>query len=185
GDTLFVASGGLLPLIRRPLSAAASAADTASFSRPDSVRAVRMNYRITNGKAGADERIRDISTVIEVPNNGVPLASVCGRPPLAPGALAVTEVGVGLGEAQVQWTRSSDQDGGEVDVRQYVVWRREAAQPLFDAPLLFVRSERDTVTYTTTINDNTPGTAYVFGVAAQDCTPAFSSIVTANITFSV
>jgi len=77
----------LLPLIRRELSTAASAADTANFSRPDSVRAVRMNYRVTNGKSGTEERIRD--------------------------------------------------------------------------------------------------TAYVFGVAAQDCTPAFSSIVTANITFSV
>lgn len=185
GDTLFVASGGLLPLIRKPLSAAASAADTASFSRPDSVRAVRMNYRITNGKSGADERIRDISTVIEVPNNGVPLASVCGRPPLAPGALSVTEVGVGLGEAEVTWSRSSDQDAGEVDVRQYVIWRRPSSEATFDAPLLYVRSERDTVTYTSIINDNTPGETYIFGVAAQDCTPAFSSVVTTNITFSV
>ena len=185
GDTLFVATGGLLPLIRKPLSAAASAADSASFSRPDSVRAVRMNFRITNGKSGADERIRDISTVIEVPNNGVPLSSVCGRAPLPPGGLAVTEVGTGIGEAEVTWNRSSDQDGGEVDVRQYVVWRRPASEMTFDAPLLYVRSERDTVTYTTTINDNTPGESYIFGVAAQDCTPAFSSIVTATITFSV
>ncbi len=184
GDTMFVATGSLLPLTRRPLSEAASAADSINFSRPDSVRAVRMNYRITNGKSGTEERIRDISTVIEVPNNGVPMASVCGRPPLPPGALTVTEVGVGLGEAQVQWTRSSDQDGGEVDVRQYVLWRRPASEPAFDAPLLYVRSERDTVTYTSMLNDNTPGTAYVFGVAAQDCTPAFSSVVTASITFS-
>lgn len=185
GDTLMVATGGLLPLIRRPLSTATSTADTANFSRPDSVRAVRMNYRVTNGRSGAEERIREISTVIEVPNNGIPLASVCGRPPLAPGALTVTEVGTGLGQAQVTWSRSADQDAGEVDVRQYVVWRRLSSATIWDAPLLYVRAERDTASYSTSINDNTPGAAYLFAVAAQDCTPSFSALVTATLTFTV
>ncbi|HRP07385.1 MAG TPA: hypothetical protein PLL69_02760, partial [Gemmatimonadales bacterium] len=184
GDTLVVASGGLLPLIRKRTSEALTAADTANYSRPDSVRAIRMNYRITNGKSGTEERIKEITTTIEVPNNGVPLGSVCGRPPIAPGSLTLTEVGTGTGELQVEWTRSSDQDGGEVDVRQYFLWRRESTEPAFTAPLLSVRAEAGTVTYTTTITDNIPGTTYVYGIDAQDCTPTFSSRVTSSVTMS-
>jgi type II secretory pathway pseudopilin PulG len=185
GDTLFVASGSLLPLIRRPLSEATSATDSANFSRPDSVRAIRMNYRVTNGDTGTAERTREINTVIEVPNNGIVMPTVCGRPPLPPGSLTATEVGTGLGTVALAWTRSPDQDAGEVDARQYVIWRRPAAATEWDAPLLFVRAERDTVTYTTTLTDNTPGEAYTFGVAVQDCTPSFSSTVTASVTLTL
>jgi hypothetical protein len=185
GDTLLVAPSGLLPLIRRPLSTAANATDSANFSRPDSVRAVRLNFRVTNGLAGTEERIREITTVVEVPNNGIAMPNICGRPPLAPGAFTVTEVGSGLGQALLSWTRSPDQDAGEVDARQYVIWRRPAAAAAWDAPLLFIRAERDTVNYSTQINDNEPGTAYIFGVATQDCTPSFSSISTASITLAV
>lgn len=185
GDTLIVATGSLLPLVRKQLSTATTAADTANFSRPDSVRAIRMNYRITNGLTGAEERIREITTVIEVPNNGVPLASICGRPPLAPGSLTLTDPGTGLGELEVEWTRSSDQDAGEVDVRQYFVWRRLSTEAAFTGPLLSMRAESDTVTYSTIINDNVPGESYIYGVASQDCTPSFSSVVTATVTMSV
>lgn len=184
GDTLIVASGSLLPLIRRPLSAAASAADSANFVRPDSVRAVRMNYKVTNGRTGTEERSREISTIIEVPNNGIPMPTVCGRAPLPPGAFSATEVGTGLGTVDLAWTRSADQDGGEVDVRQYVIWRRPSAAVVWEAPLLFVRAERDTVNYVTQITDNTPGASYTFGIAAQDCTPTFSTTTTTSVTLS-
>jgi hypothetical protein len=93
-------------------------------------------------------------------------------------------VGTGLGTVTLAWTRSPDQDAGEVDARQYVIWRRPVAATDWDAPLLFVRAERDTVTYTTTLTDNTPGEAYTFGVAVQDCTPSFSSTVTASVTLT-
>lgn len=185
GDTLFVATGGLLPLIRRPLISGISAADSASRVRPDSVRAVRLNLRVTNGQTGAAERFRDVSTTIEVPNNGIPMPTVCGRPPLPPGAFAATEVGVGAGTVDLAWTRSPDQDAGEVDVRQYVIWRRLSSVAVWESPLLFVRAERDTTAYLTTVTDHTPGESYVFGIAAQDCTPNFSTIPTTSITFTV
>ncbi len=185
GDALIIATDALLPLIRRPLSEATSAADSNRFSRPDSVRAIGMNYLVSNGDTGSAERTRQINTVIEVPNNGIVMPTVCGRPPLPPGSLSATEVGVGLGEVQLTWTRSPDQDAGEVDARQYVIWRRPAAETLWDAPLLFVRAERDSATYATTLTDNVPGESYTFGVAVQDCTPSFSATVTTNITLSL
>lgn len=184
GDTLLVATGSLLPLVRRRLTGSMSATDSANAVRPDSVRAVRMNYRITNGKSGADERTREITTTIEVPNNGIPMPTVCGRAPLAPGSFSATEVGTGLGTLNLSWTRSTDQDAGEVDVRQYVIWRRLSSEPSFVAPLLFVRAERDTTSYTTPINDGTPGETYIFGISSQDCTPSFSTALTTSITLS-
>jgi hypothetical protein len=185
GDTLITAAGTLLPLIRRPLVAGLSAADSASYVRPDSVRAVRMHLRIGNGRSGAEERFRDVSTTIEVPNNGLPTPTVCGRAPIAPGGFVATDTIPGSGRVWLSWSASTDQASGEQDVRQYVVWRRLASQPIWAEPLLIVRSESGATDYTSEISGNTPGTAYVFGVAAQDCTPTFSSITTAAITTSV
>ncbi|HET9064653.1 MAG TPA: type II secretion system protein [Gemmatimonadales bacterium] len=184
GDTLITATGSLLPLIRRRLTGTMSATDSVNAVRPDSVRAIRMNYRITNGKSGTEERTREITTVIEVPNNGIPMPTVCGRAPYVPATFAATEVGTGLGTVNLSWTRSTDQDAGEVDVRQYVIWRRLSTEPAFNAPLLSVRAERDTVNYSTSITDNVPGSTYIFGIASQDCTPNFSTAVTTTITLS-
>lgn len=184
GDTLITASGSLLPLVRRRLIASMSATDSVNAVRPDSVRAIRMNYKITNGKTGTEERTREITTVIEVPNNGIPMPTVCGRAPLSPGSFSATEVGTGLGTLVLGWTRSTDQDAGEVDVRQYVIWRRLATAPAFIEPLLFVRAERDTANYSAPINDGVPGTSYIFGISSQDCTPSFSTALTTAITLS-
>lgn len=182
GDTLLTATGALLPLIRRPLVAGISATDSANYVRPDSVRAVRMNFRVTNGQVGSEERTRSISTVIETPNNGVDQPTVCGRPPLPPGALSATETAPG--EVHLAWGSSPDQDAGEVDVRQYVIWRKDAGASAWAEPLLVVRVEPGQATYDTTVLDNLPGTSYTFGIAAQDCTPNFSTTVVTTVTMS-
>ena len=184
GDTMFVAPAGMLPLIRRPLISGISAADSANYVRPDSVRAVQLNYRVTNGHVGAKERIREVSTVIETPNNGVSMPTVCGRSPLPPGALAATEVGTGNGHVSLTWSASTDQETGEIDVRQYVVWRQLTSTTVWAEPLLVVRTEPGQASYTSAVTDNTPGVSYRFGVAAQDCTPNLSTMVTAEITLS-
>jgi type II secretory pathway pseudopilin PulG len=182
GDTMFTAGNVELPLVRRQLVAGISTADSANYVRPDSVRAVRMNYRITNGLAGADERTRTISTVIEVPNNGIRMPDICGRAPFPPGAFAATDAGDGSGRVTISWTRSVDQDAGERDVRQYIIWRRLSSAPAFAQPILVTAAETDRDTYTTDITDQVPGLSYTFGIAAQDCTPALSSISTAAVT---
>ncbi len=185
GDTLLIASGGLLPLIRQPLIAGISAADSSTRVRPDSVRAVRMHFRVSNGRTGSEERYRDVSTTVETPNNGVPMPVICGRPPLPVQSFMAVDTALGSGRVWLDWTSSIDQDGAEIDVRQYVIWRRLATQPNWAEPLLIVKAEPGQVGYTTEISDNTPGTAYVFGIAAQDCTPAFSTISSLALTTSV
>ncbi len=50
------------------------------------------------------------------------MPTVCGRAPIAPGSLTTTQVGTGLGAGRTWcWSRSTDQDAGEVDVRQYIL----------------------------------------------------------------
>jgi len=184
GDTLITVQSAQLPLIRQPLVAGISSSDSQAYVRPDSVRAVRLNFRLTNGKAGADERFRDMSTTIQVPNNGIPLPTVCGRPPLAPGSLAAVDTIPGSGVIWLTWPASVDQDNGEHDVLQYILYRRLAASTVWSDPLEVVRVVSGQATYTVQIADNVPGTAYTFGVEAQDCTPSVSTITSHNITAS-
>ncbi|MES2123965.1 MAG: hypothetical protein V4503_04670 [Gemmatimonadota bacterium] len=182
GDTLLTVPAALLPLIRRPLVAGISSTDSAAYVRPDSVRAVRMNFRLTNGRSGPDERLRDISTTIEAPNNGIPLPTVCGRVPYDPPSLSVVDTVPGSGRLWFTWSASVDQETGEQDVTQYILYRRPAAAANWSDPLVVVRAEAGKASYTAQISDNEPGTAYTFGIAAQDCTPAQSTIRTLNVT---
>lgn len=184
GDTMFTAGVAELPLIRRQLVSGISTTDSADYVRPDSVRAVRMNYRVSNGMTGIDERTRSISTVIEVPNNGILMPDVCGRVPFAPGAFAATDAGDGSGRVTLSWTRSVDQDAGEQDISQYIIWRRLSSDPTFTQPLLVVAVEADLVDYTSEFTDQIPGSSYIFGIAAQDCTPSMSSVSTASVNVS-
>ncbi|HEX3927272.1 MAG TPA: prepilin-type N-terminal cleavage/methylation domain-containing protein [Gemmatimonadales bacterium] len=182
GDTLMPVPDADIPLIRQSLTGAVSASDSADFVRPDSVVAVRMNFRLTNGQSGTNERFRDITTTIEVPNNGIPQASVCGRAPLAPGGLAGVEALPGSGSITFTWGSSADQDGGEGDVLQYILFRRPATATTWGGPLVVVKAVAGQSSYTATIGGNTPGTSYLFGVAAQDCTPSQSTMTTFSIT---
>jgi type II secretory pathway pseudopilin PulG len=176
-DTMIVASGSLLPLIRQWPQAGDTPADTAMKVRPDSVRAIRINIRVTNGQTGSAERVRDFSQMIQVPNNGLPSPNVCGRSPFAPTAVAATPDTVpGSGLIFLGWQRSPDHGGGEFDVRQYVLFQRDDTATVWLDPLMMVKADTTTV-YSIPIAGLVPGSAYDFAVAAQDCTPAESSLM--------
>jgi type II secretory pathway pseudopilin PulG len=181
-DTLITVPGSNLPLKRRILTSGITSTDSADYVRPDSVRAVRLSLRFTNGKTGADERFRDVQTTAQVPNNGIPLPTVCGRAPIAPSSLTVVDTLPGSGRLWFTWSRSTDQDAGEQDVLQYILYRKAQGGAAWTDPLIVVRRVAGQTDYTVEIAGNTPGTAYTFGVSAQDCTPSESSFTTINVT---
>jgi prepilin-type N-terminal cleavage/methylation domain-containing protein len=182
-DTLLITPSALLPLIRRPLTSGMTATDTANAVRPDSIQSVRVNFRVTNGLTGADERIRDVSTVVAVPNNGLILGSVCGRTPFPVASFGVTpDVNPGSGRVDLAWNASPDQEGGEVDVRQYVIYRRVAGATLWEDPVMNLARNPGVTSYAVSIGGHVSGTTYDFAVAAQDCTPATSTLVTGTVT---
>ncbi len=168
------ATGAEVPLIRRSLTTAVTAADTAAALRPDSVGFVRFNVRVTNGLTTAEQRTADISTGIELPNNGLPQPTVCGRAPLPPATLTMAYGAAGTGQVTLIWTPSPDQGSGELDVRQYIVYQRDDTATVWREPLFNVRADTNTV-YTAQVGGLTPTSLYDFGVVAQDCTPASSS----------
>ena len=176
-DTMVVASGLQLPLKRLVLQSSFTSSDTADAVRPDSVREVRINIRVTNGKVGSTERTRDFSQIIQVPNNGLPSPNVCGRSPFAPASFnAVPNLTPGSGLITLNWTRSPDHGGGEYDVRQYVLWQRDDTATVWQDPLMMVRADTTTA-YSTLVGGLIPGRTYKVGIAAQDRTPAESTIL--------
>ena len=189
-DTMIIASGALLPLKRQWPVAGDTPTDTANKVRPDSVRAVRINIRVTNGKTGTDERTRDFSQIIQVPNNGLPSPNVCGRSPLPPNFFTVAQdtipgtggaPNVGSGNVILNWDRSPDHLNGEYDVRQYVLYRRDDTATVWTDPLLTIKADT-TVVYHILVGGQVSGKVYTFAVAAQDCTPAESTFLIQNQT---
>lgn len=179
-DTLVIASGGLLPLKRQWPQVGDTPTDTANKVRPDSVRAVRINLRVTNGWTGSDERTRDFSQLIQVPNNGLPSPNVCGRSPFpATNFQATPDTIPGSGIVNLTWDRSADHGSGEYDVRQYVLWQRDDTATVWRDPLMLVKADTTTA-YTIPIGGNPSGGSYDFAIAAQDCTPATSTMSVVN-----
>lgn len=180
GDTLIIEPSANIPLKRTIVTS--STTDTAAATRPDSVRAISVSIRFTNGLSGTAERFRDVQTTVRVPNNGIPMPTICGRNPLAPPTFTVVDTAFGSGKLWVTWAKSVDQDAGEQDVLQYILYRKLQGATTWSDPLMIVRRTAGQATYTQMIAGNTPGTAYTFGVSAQDCTPSESTITTLNVT---
>ena len=143
-----------------------------------------MNFRVTNGLTGTSERLRDVSSVVALPNNGMPSASICGRSPFPAGTLSANQdmvAGVGSGRVILSWAASPDQEAGELDVWQYVIYRRVVGAPLWEDPIMNLGKTAGAATYTVTLGGNTPGVNYEFAISAQDCTPAMSTMVQASV----
>lgn len=174
-----VAGSGIVLPIRHSVavhgSPADSAGDPSNSYLADSVKAVRINLRVSNGLTGAQQRVRDISTTVGLPNNGLVQLKTCGTPPLLTGVLSAVPNPVGEQAAvTLTWPRSFDEGGGETDVSQYNIYRRLLAEPSFGSTLLTIPAGQPPP-YVFIDNGVTAGIDYVYAVAAQDCSPAEST----------
>jgi prepilin-type N-terminal cleavage/methylation domain-containing protein len=155
-------------------SPADSALDPSNSYLADSVKAVRINVRVSNGLTGVDQRIRDVSTVVSLPNNGLVQLKECGTSPLLNGVLTAVPNAVGNPPAvMLQWPASFDEASGETDVNQYNVYRRRLVDPAFGSSLITLPAGQP-APYTFVDNGVIGGVDYVYAVAAQDCTPSES-----------
>lgn len=152
-----------------------SAADPSNSYLADSVKSVRINIRVSNGLTGTQQRFRDLSTVVSLPNNGLTQFKTCGSAPLLTGALTATPNAFGDPAAvTLTWPASFDEATGETDVNQYNVYRRLVAEPSFGSALLTIPAGQPPP-YVTVDASVTAGEIYVYAVAAQDCSPAEST----------
>ncbi len=178
-NALITVPNGNLPLERRQVVSGITAADTVAYQLPDSVRAVRLNFTVTNGKLGVDERTWDVTSIVEVPNNGLPQPIVCGRTPLGPtSVVAAWDTIPGSGTVDLTWNPSIDDGSGERDIRQYLIYRHDDTtlpSPPWEL-LANIRADQSP-SYAWVSGGNTAGIVWRFAVVAQDCTPNVSSFV--------
>jgi len=156
-------------------------ADTGKAAWVDSIRVVGIH--LTGQFVDRDgKRIeRTVSGSTRLLNAGMIRNAVCGEIPLPPGS-AGAAYDADDGVVWVGWSASGDQDAAEKDVARYVVYKREASASYWGSPIGSVPAA--TANYEFSDSNLQPGN-WVYGIAAQDCTPANSPMaVTAAVSIA-
>lgn len=162
----------LLPLYHRaPTHGAPS--DTGRAALIDSVHTIRVRLQVaTRDRTGLV--IRRLDHTIRLMNAGLVRRSTCGEPPLGvvAGAVAGTDT-LGQPNVTITWDKSGDEGGGEKDVERYVLYRRPTGAP-GGSEVAFTSIPAGSASYAFTDTDVHSGEMWIYGVAAQDCTPSTS-----------
>jgi type II secretory pathway pseudopilin PulG len=154
--------------------------DTGKSARTDSIRTVRVRLlgRYRDPRTQRDV-LDTVETQIRLMNAGLHRVWTCGEAPLFAGPITALPGLTESGDPSVQITFAPalDENGGEVDVERYLIFRRLAPILEFSEPLAIIPAGQPSYTYTDT--DIESGTTVTYGVAAQDCSPKISDVVTA------
>ncbi|MDH4045122.1 MAG: prepilin-type N-terminal cleavage/methylation domain-containing protein [Gemmatimonadota bacterium] len=169
---------GELPLIHTTPTHQ-SPADTGASARADSIRGVLASFTATNGLTGTRERQRSLTRLIRFPNAGLTTVRTCGDEPILGTPLVASPVVLGTGAAiRLVWNAAVDESAGETDVVRYVLWRRLAGEPQWGDPYRSIPAGN--AAYQWEDQNVVAGTQYEYALAAQDCTPTQSTLVTAG-----
>jgi hypothetical protein len=165
------------------MSHAAAAYSGDQSVRINQLRAVEVNYTVSNGRTGAAQRTQQMSFVVSMPNTGIAPPPNCGDAPILGIALTATSTGwMGAERIDLTWPPAADDFGGARDVERYVIWRRQGASgPPWGNPYRSIPAGRST-TYTFSDDNVTVGQTYFYLMAAQDCTPLMSPAAGASRT---
>lgn len=172
-----------LPLVHRA-AMHGSPADTGRGAMTDAVRYVRVRLvgRAVDRRTGR-QSLDTVQASVRLMNAGLMRRATCGEAPLFGGTFTATDPGAPTPQVRLTWTPASDERGGERDVERYLVFRRLATDPPgFGEPLLSVGVDATTAAYQYVDTQVLPATAYVYGLAAQDCNPLNSPIAQAAVT---
>jgi len=158
-----------------------SVGDTLPFNRIDQVRAIEINFRVTDGRPGTQERIYDVRRRITLPNAGKAVKKTCGDEPLLGAAIAFATIPfvdplTADTVVRLTWNAAVDETTGERDVMRYVVWRDTAVFAMAGDPYLSIPAGNASYQFDDT--NVVPGGKYYYALAAQDCTPSLSSLRT-------
>jgi prepilin-type N-terminal cleavage/methylation domain-containing protein len=183
---LITISPSMLPLYHVMIHGAAN--DTGRNSLTDSVRVVRVHFnavsidRRANLKTSFNKdslKFRVIETRIRLMNSGLLNLAACGQPPLTPGTPVLTQSASGVTPATVTvtWTRSNDDGIGEKDIERYAIYRSLSTATMLGDPISSIPAANNS-SYSFTDTTVLPGQTYIYGVAAQDCSPSISDVAT-------
>ncbi len=161
----------------------------ATASIADSIRTVTMSVTgVFNGYSLQNKKqkfSRTVNSQTSLANIGLSQRNSCGDVPLNPGTPVATAnidaVTLTTTSVQLAWTASPDETSGEKDVERYAVFRRIVGDP-WGEPIDQV-GKSNSSSYTWEDFDIQPGVSFEYGISAQDCSPANSSMrVSAAIT---
>jgi Tfp pilus assembly protein PilV len=145
----------------------------------DSVRAVQVSYRITNGDTGTAQRVQSFSLTSTLPNLSKPSLMVCGNPPQTMTTFTAFASGVpGAPSVTLNWAADADEWGGERDIMRYIVWRRNVGAATWGSPLFTVPNGQ--ASYTLLDMSVPDGASVEYSITAQDCTPTFGTPIVSN-----
>ncbi len=168
-----------LPLYH-PVAAHGSPADTGSFALIDSIRSVRVKFTAVYHDPLRGDVLRPIQATIRLLNAGLINRTTCGEPPLG---VAVTTATSGPGASspfvKLSWSASLDDGAAENDVDRYAIYRRPDTAATFIQPYASVPAGAASYNYID--SDVRAGDRWIYGVAAQDCTPSSSPVYTTGI----
>ena len=161
-----------------PMSHAAAAYTGDQSVQINQLRAVEVNYTVTNGRTGAEQRTQQMTFVVSMPNTGIAPPPNCGDAPILGIVLTATSAGwLGAERIDLTWPPAFDDINvaGARDVERYVIWRRQgAAVPPWGNPYRSIPAGRSS--YTFSDENVTVGQSYFYLMTAQDCTPLMSLV---------
>ena len=150
-------------------------------SRADSIRTVTLTvngvFRGYNLQNRATTFVRTVNSQTSLANMGLSQRNSCGDVPLNPGAPIGAIVSIsGVSRIQLAWTASADEASGEQDVERYAVFRRIVGDA-WGEPVDQVGGSRSP-SYMWEDFDLQVGVSFEYGIVAQDCSPANSTMRT-------
>jgi prepilin-type N-terminal cleavage/methylation domain-containing protein len=151
--------------------------DTGKFALTDSIKAVRIHLVTASRdpRTGKDA-LRSVEVMVRLMNSGLLDRVSCGQPPYPVGTpTVVSSASAAPPQVTVSWPATIDQAGGEKDIERYAIFRRPQAVATFGDPISSIPASTAT-TYSFADKNVVKGQTYVYGIAAQDCTPLLSAV---------
>ncbi|HEY1952471.1 MAG TPA: hypothetical protein VGG76_06665, partial [Gemmatimonadaceae bacterium] len=155
--------------------------DTGATAVTDSIRAVRVHFLAASRdpRTGKDA-LRTVDVLVRLMNSGLLHFTSCGQPPLGANTPVATSsvAGAEVKTVTLTWTKSGDDGIGEKDIERYAIFRRLTSDASFADPVASIPASMS-ASYSFVDTQVLPNQTYVYGVAAQDCTPLLSGLTTA------
>jgi type II secretory pathway pseudopilin PulG len=158
-----------------------AATDTGATAVTDSIRAVRVHFLAASRdpRTGKDA-LRTVDVLVRLMNSGLLHFTSCGQPPLSASAPVATSslAGAEVKAVTLTWAKSGDDGIGEKDIERYAIFRRLVSDASFADPIASIPASM-AASYSFVDTQVLPNQTYVYGVAAQDCTPLLSGVTAA------
>ncbi|MBK5187065.1 MAG: hypothetical protein JJD97_02410 [Gemmatimonadaceae bacterium] len=161
-----------------------SPADTGSSAITDSIRVIRMTVTGLYNDPDKGAIMRTVASSTKLLNAGMVQSTVCGDVPLAVTTATVAVTALSLSppfnptKVTISWNASLDQDNGEKDVARYLIYKKAVGSGDWGSPIADLAASQANYTLDDT---SLPSGDWVWGVVAQDCSPANSSVTSTGV----